>query len=122
MTFPPHATTRSTSELPHQLTGVAVFLLTAVSLAIPSGYSIGAVILLFAGMGLILTRRVPVLSKQDGWVIATLVAYALVSMLEAWWDGQAAEGSISQAASFWPFLPCCGYCAIRPSSSMYGAA
>ena len=92
MTFPPHATTRSTSELPHQLTGVAVFLLTAVSLAIPSGYSIGAVILLFAGMGLILTRRVPVLSKQDGWVIATLVAYALVSMLEAWWDGQGSRG------------------------------
>nr|WP_289073506.1 O-antigen ligase family protein [uncultured Halomonas sp.] len=92
MTFPPHATTRSTSELPHQLTGVAVFLLTAVSLAIPSGYSIGAVILLFAGMGLILTRRVPVLSKQDGWVIAALVAYALVSMLEAWWDGQGSRG------------------------------
>jgi O-antigen ligase len=92
MTFPPHATTRSTSELPHQLTGVAVFLLTAVSLAIPSGYSIGAVILLFAGMGLILTRRVPVLSKQDGWVIAALVAYALVSMLEAGWDGHGSRG------------------------------
>ena len=92
MTYPPHAATNRAAELPSQLSSMAVFLLTAVCLILPSGYSIGAVILFLAGCGLLITRRLPALTKHDFWVIAALVAYALVSMLEAWWDGQGSRG------------------------------
>ncbi len=92
MTYPPHAATNRAAELPSQLSSMAVFLLTAVCLILPSGYSIGAVILFLAGCWLLITRRLPALTKHDFWVIVALLAYALVSMLEAWWDGQGSRG------------------------------
>ncbi|MDP3535366.1 MAG: O-antigen ligase family protein [Halomonas sp.] len=89
--------TRSTlsppgSNAPQLFTGTAVFLLAAIALVVPSGYSLGAVLLLIAGLGLIAARRVPTLTKQDGAIIAVLVAYAAITMLEAWWDGQGIKG------------------------------
>ncbi|WKD27076.1 O-antigen ligase family protein [Halomonas sp. KG2] len=77
---------------PHWLTSVAIFLLGALALVIPSGYSLGAVVLFLAGVGLLIMRRLPQLTVQDRWVIATLVAYALVSLAEAWWDAQGSRG------------------------------
>lgn len=89
--------TRSTpfpsgGSTPTLFTGAAVFLLVAIALVVPSGYSLGAVLLLLAGVGLIVTGRVPTLTKQDGAIIAVLVAYAAITMLEAWWDGQGSRG------------------------------
>lgn len=92
MTFPPRLFASRAAALPCQYSNIAVFLLTAVCLAIPSGYSLGAVMLLIAGLGIIISRRSPVLTKQDLWVIAALSAYALVSILEVWWDGQGSRG------------------------------
>lgn len=92
MTLPTRLSAGQATTFPNQLTSIAVCLLSAVSLVIPSGYSIGAVILSIAGVGLIITRRLPVLTKQDLWVIAVLLAYAVVTMLEAWWDGQGSSG------------------------------
>ncbi|WP_404463364.1 O-antigen ligase family protein [Vreelandella aquamarina] len=92
MMFHSHLPAGRAAAFPPQLTSIAVFLLTAVCLVLPSGYSIGAVILLVVGVGLIISRRLPILTKQDLWVIAALVAYALVGMLEAWWDGQGGRG------------------------------
>ncbi|MGP5309391.1 O-antigen ligase family protein [Vreelandella alkaliphila] len=77
---------------PHWLTSVAIFLLGALALVIPSGYSLGAVVLFFAGVGLLIMRRLPHLTVQDRWVIAALMAYALVSLAEAWWDSQGSRG------------------------------
>ncbi|GGC99675.1 O-antigen ligase family protein [Vreelandella lutescens] len=85
---PPH----THNSAPQLFTGASVFLLAAIALVVPSGYSLGAVLLLLAGLGLIATRRVPVITKQDGAIIAVLLAYAAITMFEAWWDGQGSKG------------------------------
>ncbi|MGY4877620.1 O-antigen ligase family protein [Vreelandella aquamarina] len=73
-------------------TNTAVFLLTALALVVPSGYSLGALILMLAGLGLMLRRGLPVFSRQDGAVIGVLLAYAIVSITRALWDGQGSRG------------------------------
>lgn len=80
------------SQSPCWLTSVAVFLLGALALVIPSGYSLGALVLFLAGVGLLVKRRLPPLSHKDRWVIASLVAYALISIAEVWWDAQGSRG------------------------------
>ena len=80
------------SSAPQLFTGASVFLLAAIALVVPSGYSLGALLLLLAGLGLIATKRVPTITKQDGAIIAVLLAYAAITMFEAWWDGQGSKG------------------------------
>ncbi|XUO84692.1 O-antigen ligase family protein [Halomonas sp. KM007] len=80
------------TQPPQLFTGVAVFLLAAIALVVPSGYSLGALLLLLAGLGLIALRRVPTLTRQDGAIMAVLLAYAAITMLEAWLDGQGSKG------------------------------
>lgn len=80
------------SVTPHWLTSVAIFLLGAIALVVPSGYSLGAVILFLSGVGLFLIKRLPTLTSQDYLVIAALLAYAVVSLAEAWWDAQGSKG------------------------------
>ncbi|AVI62909.1 O-antigen ligase family protein [Halomonas sp. GFAJ-1] len=92
MTLFTHFSTKKVASFPNQFTSIAVFLLSAACLVVPSGYSIGAVMLFIAGVGMIIARRLPVLTKQDTWVIAALLAYAVVNMLEAWLDGQGSSG------------------------------
>ncbi|MDQ7727267.1 O-antigen ligase family protein [Halomonas sp. SpR8] len=91
--FPSYSPTNeiSSSRL-SWLTNIAVFLLGAIALVVPSGYSIGAVILLTAGLGLLVSARVPALLKQDALVISVLIAYATVAIAEVWWDGQGSRG------------------------------
>ncbi|TVP44944.1 MAG: O-antigen ligase family protein [Halomonas sp.] len=74
------------------LSNLAVFLLGAISLVVPSGYSVGAVILFLAGVGLMVAQRSPQLTAQDRWIIASLLAYAAVNIAEAWWDAQGIRG------------------------------
>ncbi|WP_434986182.1 O-antigen ligase family protein [Vreelandella zhaodongensis] len=76
----------------HWLTSVAVFMLGAIALVVPSGYSLGAAALFLAGVGLLVGRRLPHLTTQDRWVIAALVSYSLVGMAEALWDSQGSSG------------------------------
>ena len=80
------------TDFPRLYTSVAVFLLGGCSLIFPSGYSLGAVLLLLSGLGLLITMRVPRLTKEDAWVVAAVVAYAAVALAEVWWDGQGSKG------------------------------
>lgn len=73
-------------------TSLAVFLLSAIALIVPSGYSLGAVMLLLGSVVLLIKQPSLGLQRQDWLVIAALVAYASTGMLEAWWDGQGSRG------------------------------
>lgn len=73
-------------------TSVAVFLLGAIALVVPSGYSVGAVLLLLGSTWLLVARPSLGLTRQDWLVIAALGAYAAVGMMEAWLDGQGSRG------------------------------
>ncbi|MDR5876565.1 O-antigen ligase family protein [Vreelandella gomseomensis] len=73
-------------------TSLAVFLLCAIALVVPSGYSLGAVMLLLGSGVLLATRPLLRLSHQDMWVMAVMAAYALVGMQSALWDGQGVSG------------------------------
>lgn len=74
-------------------TSLAVFLLGAIALTVPSGYSLGAVMLLLGSAVLLVIRPALGLSRQDVWVMAAMAAYTLVGVLEAWWDGQGSSGA-----------------------------
>lgn len=73
-------------------TSLAVFLLGTFALVVPSGYSIGAVLLLLGSMWLLVSRPALSLNRQDGLVIAALMLYTIVGLLEVWWDGQGSRG------------------------------
>ncbi len=73
-------------------TSLAVFLLGAIALVIPSGYSVGAAMLLLGSLVLLAKRPGLTLDRQEWAIIAVLLAYAAVSMLEVWWDGQSSRG------------------------------
>ncbi len=62
----------------YQMTSGMVFLMSALALVVPSGYSIGPVMLLLAS-GLLLVKRLPCkLKPQDLWIIAALGIYGVV--------------------------------------------
>ncbi len=73
----------ASSLLPSLYTSVAVFLLGAIALVIPSGYSVGAALLLLGGLYCLATRQKPQLTKNDWLVLATLSLYGLMGILEA---------------------------------------
>lgn len=64
-------------------TGMAVCLLGALSLVAPSGYSLGALLLVLAAPLLLLKRRRLGLSRQDLAVIGVMLAYAAVGVIWA---------------------------------------
>ena len=69
------------SEPLSHVTSLAVFLMGALALVVPSGYSIGPVLLLLASAALLFKRfkcSSFVLLPQDRWIIVALVAYGLV--------------------------------------------
>lgn len=73
-------------------TSLSVFLLGAIALIVPSGYSVGAVMLLLGSIILLIKRPPLGVTRRDWLVIATMLGYAAVSMLEVWWDGQSSSG------------------------------
>lgn len=89
---PPRCSSPPLASPIRHYTSAAVFLLGTLSLIVPSGYSLGA-LMLFLGSAVLLAKR-PALSleKRDWLVIAAMLAYATVGMLEAWWDGQGTRG------------------------------
>ena len=57
-------------------TSVAVFLFSAISLVVPSGFSLGAVMLIAAGSATLLLKRLkPKLETSDYRLIAVLAQY-----------------------------------------------
>lgn len=73
-------------------TSLAVLLLGAIALIVPSGYSVGAVLLLLGTFVLPFIRTSVRFGRQDWWVIGVLAFYALVGLFEAWRDGQGLRG------------------------------
>lgn len=73
-------------------TSLSVFLLGAIALIVPSGYSVGAVMLLLGSIILLIKRPPLGVTRRDWLVIAAMLGYAAVSMLEVWWDGQSSSG------------------------------
>lgn len=90
------SSTPASAPLPFSLlriyTSVAVLLLGAIALIVPSGYSVGAVLLLFGTFALPFTRTNARFGRQDWWVVGALVFYALVGLFEAWSDGLGFRG------------------------------
>lgn len=73
-------------------TSLAVFLLGAIALVVPSGYSAGAALLLLGSMALLFKRKAPGLSQHDWAIIAVLLIYFAVCAAEVVWDGQSFRG------------------------------
>lgn len=57
---------------------VSIFLMGSVALVIPTGYSVGPMLLLLASICLVFLKPSFQLSRQDYWVIGALSTYALV--------------------------------------------
>lgn len=62
----------------HAVTSGAVFLMGAIALILPSGYSVGSVLLLLASPLLLFNSCNYSLSRRDYWIIAALALYGLV--------------------------------------------
>ena len=70
--------TFSRSEPLYFVVSSAVFLMGALALVIPSGYSVGPVLLLLTSIVLLFKRFPLVLLPQDKWLLAALATYGLV--------------------------------------------
>lgn len=73
-------------------TSLSVFLFGAISLIVPSGYSLGAVMLLLGSAVLLVKRPSLRLDRRDLAIMVAMAAYAAVGIAEAWWDGQGWSG------------------------------
>lgn len=69
-------------------TGVSVFLLGALSLVVPSGYSIGSVMLLLGSMVLLWRRPRLGLDCDDFLIMSALATFAALGMIWAGWLGE----------------------------------
>ncbi|MDQ7734489.1 O-antigen ligase family protein [Halomonas sp. SpR1] len=74
-------------------TSIAVLLLGAIALIVPSGYSVGAVLLLLGTFALPFISKEVRFGRQDWWVMGVLVFYALVGLFEVWIDEQGLRGA-----------------------------
>lgn len=73
-------------------TSLAVFLFVAIALIVPSGYSLGAGLLLVGSVVLIWNRQRAALGRDDWFIIVVMFAYALIWMTETLVDGQGTRG------------------------------
>jgi O-antigen ligase len=73
-------------------THIAVFLMGAIALVVPTGYSLGPALLLLASPVLLVLRPGLDLNRQDKAIIAILLAYFVVAAARALVDGQGSSG------------------------------
>jgi O-antigen ligase len=66
------------NTLMNNYVSLSVFLMGSVALVLPSGYSVGPLLLLFASACLLFSKSNIKLTSQDVWIIVILAAYALV--------------------------------------------
>lgn len=71
---------------------LAVTLFGAIALLFPSGYSLGPALLLLASPILLFTRPKLGLERRDWAIMAVLMLYGGLWILEIWWDGQGTRG------------------------------
>lgn len=74
-------------------TSIAVFFLGAIALIVPSGYSVGAILLLLGSLVLFFVQHNVSLNRQELLIIGVLATYALGGLLEAAIDGQGLSGA-----------------------------
>jgi len=70
-----------------RLASTGVFLFFALMFAIPSGYAWGGALLLLAGLWLLAKKEIPIFERADRVMLATLLAYALVTIAMTLWLG-----------------------------------
>ena len=68
------------TSIPVLFISIAVFLLGALALTVPSGYTYGPVLLLLPALGYLLVRPYPVLTAQDKILIAALLIYFAIGV------------------------------------------
>ncbi|WP_236645473.1 O-antigen ligase family protein [Aidingimonas lacisalsi] len=73
-------------------TSVSVFLLGALALVAPTGYSYGSVLLLLGSAGLLVSRPPMHVNREDRVMIVTLMGYGLLAMGFAWIGGEGVRG------------------------------
>lgn len=73
-------------------TSACVILFGAIALLFPSGYSLGPALLLLASPILLIYRPRLGLERRDWAIMAALVLYGGLWILEVWWDGQGSRG------------------------------
>lgn len=76
--------TLTPSSFAHTYSGLAIFLLAFLALLIPSGYSVGAVLLLVGG-GYVLFKYQPQVCRDDKVLFAVLIAFTLEAILNSFW-------------------------------------
>jgi O-antigen ligase len=86
------------------LTSAAVFVFAALTLVVPSGYSLGPVILLLAGCSLAVCRPWLALDTADWWLMLALVTYTAVVVAGALWHGQGMS-TLDRPLRLWLALP-----------------
>lgn len=72
--------------------GIAIFLLGALALSLPSGYSVGALLLILASPMLLIRPRTLRLTREDQAILLVLGLYFVVMALSALLDGQGTRG------------------------------
>lgn len=88
MTLPDAPERHQPARWPGRYTGFATFTLGAGALSLPSGYSIGAVLLLLGSTLLLFTRPKLDLQRKDWIVIGALISYFAVLAFQNLLDGQ----------------------------------
>jgi len=73
-------------DVMHRFTSVAVFLFGAVALVVPTGYSLGPVLLLLGSLMLVVRRSPQALMVSDRWVVGVLLLYGSVVGGLSLWD------------------------------------
>lgn len=86
------------------LTGAAVFLFAALTLVLPSGYSLGPAVLLLASCTLAVWRPGLRLQRDDRWLMLALCTYTAVVMAGALWHAQSLS-SVDRPLRFWLAVP-----------------
>lgn len=71
---------------------VSVFLFGALSLVVPSGYSVGAALLLLGGFFSLSGFKKIDFDKSDLYIVGVLLFYFCVNAIEVWWDTQGSSG------------------------------
>lgn len=86
------------------LTSAAVFVFAALTLVVPSGYSLGPAILLLAGCSLAVRRPRLALDTADWRLMLALVTYTAVVVAGALWHGQGMS-TLDRPLRLWLALP-----------------
>jgi O-antigen ligase len=74
-------------SLARRYSSLAVFLMGAIALVVPSGYTYGAALLLLGSFSLLYSRPALCLQKEDKQIMAVLALYSLLFCAQLWLEG-----------------------------------